>query len=225
MTSRLRAVVLGAGGVGALIGTGLLALTGLLLMFAGTFELLPVSGGPKALGCSTWLDHPSQAKWVALTGCRLELVHAAQLGFPDWRGGSDGGLRPDAPLQLPIGIAATEQTDTVRAVVLTRNPVLRGQAAELAKATVPIAPGALAGLGPNLSHLLVPEPLQGTVDTSGPIPVLEQDAVPVSGRSLCNVALGFFLLMAALWPMARRLQLQRELDAQKEPPAPGGPAA
>lgn len=225
MTSRLRTVVLGAGGVGALIGTGLLALTGLLLMFAGTFELLPVSGGPKALDCSKWLENPSQAKWVALTGCRLELEHAAQLGFPDWRGGTDGGLRPDAPLQLPIAVVTTEQTDTIRAVVLTRNPVLRGKAADLAKLTPPIPPAALAGSGPILSHLLVPEPLKGTVDTSGPIPVLEQDAVPVSGRSLCNVALGFFLLMAALWPMARRIQLQRELDAQREPPAPGGPAA
>ncbi len=221
MTSRVRAVLLGGGGAGALIGTLLLAGTGLALMYVGTFELVAVAGGPKALECGAWLASPHQAKWVALSGCRLELARAAAQHFTTWSGAVDGGPSTVRTLELPIGVAGAEPSEVVRAVAVTKNPVLLKHAAELGQRSEPDAAGYVAGAGSELSHLLTPKTLKGTVakgDPSG-VAVLEQDVVPVSGQSLGSVALGFFLLMAALWPMARRVQLERELDAQHEPPA------
>lgn len=189
--SKTRRVLLGDGGVGASVGTFLFIAAGLGFVWRGVSDLNDtMHAQPAEQPCEPFLSAvpASEPRWVALTGCRLDLersqVHQGQLLVPLI---SEG----DAPRAFVAPAnAELQRLDTPQ----KREAFLAEHRAELEKALAP----------PTLIALV--EPLRGPDGT----PRLTQGRPAPRLRSVGGVLFGMALMVLGLLPVARRWRLENE---------------
>lgn len=229
--ARVRRVVVGDGGPGALVGTLLLLGVGLGLTFTGIQDIrLAVDSAPRRLSCAEFLENPSVARWVILEGCRLDLNAATTRRWKGWFAGEDGGT-PARHLELyvPISALGTTAPEVPKVVLASMDPTLLSlveaidrtppeqvdafidaKASEIEAVLAPkelrasVAPLAPTGSRPALAQMMAPDAV-----------VLEQGREPKRLESLCSLLLGLGVMLFAFWPMARRFQLERELGGME----------
>ena len=77
---------LGTDGWGAVMGTLLLLGFGLFVIFISAADLREAARTePVERTCASWLADPSGARWIRLSGCRLDLAEAASRRWKGWR--------------------------------------------------------------------------------------------------------------------------------------------
>jgi hypothetical protein len=186
--------------------------------------------GTRALEGAHWLDHPFEARWVRLRGCRLDLASAASR---NWRGVGatpvDGGVAPRT-LELFIPLSATDEREVPpRAVVATTEAGLLGLVDDLARQPLEQVDAFIDAHRTELANKLAPEELTGYVEPIASLAsrkaltlitregavVLEQNRTPQRANALFGVFLGMVLLAVGFGPLVRRTLLLRELWQQE----------
>lgn len=223
---------------GAAIGALLLLSVGLGFFLLGTADLFAAVAGPKTFGCAEFLADPTQARWVTLTGCRLELPGAAQRHFKGWLSTKpDGGSSPGRSLELfiPLGVLGTAPTGSAAVLVATADPALLSLVDQLARLPDEAALDAFVDAhAAEFEASLAPKELTGYIEPVTSVAsrtarsvlenpasvVLQQGRQPAGGKSLCSVLLGFALAVWALLPVMRRWQLIRETEPFEAPAPP-----
>lgn len=239
------------GGLGAVLGGGdgwahsagalLLLGAGLAFVLMGTSDLTAYVSGPSKRSCEDYLREPRRARWVSLTGCRLELPGAASRRFAGWLPiSSDGGAVGERNLELfvPLGVLGTAPSDVSPVLVATSDPKLLRLVDEWFKQPDEASADAFVEAhAAELEAVLAPAVLEGYVEPVASMGsrsaravlaledavILRQNVTPTGGKGLCSVLLGLALMTWALLPLVRRVLLWRETGTpsdQTPPPAP-----
>lgn len=213
--------VLGEGGVRGLVqGALMLALGGVILSISWADLREALRRGPEERSCEGWLDAPAEARWVALTGCRLDLALAARRNLKGLLPLPDGGRAPTRTLELFLPVSASEEREVpIRAVVATSDPALLGAVDELAAQPVEAVDAFIAAHRELLESRLRPARLVGYVEPLASWParralqsleapgavVLVQDREPERANALFSLAVALALIAWPLWGPLRRL--------------------
>lgn len=194
---KLRRVLLGEGGLGASVGTLLFIGAGLAFVWRGVSDLNEaVHAQPAEQPCEQFLTAtaraPTEQRWVALTGCRLELEHS-QVN----RG----------QLLVPLRARGSVSGEPPRALVAPSNP-------ELQRLDSPQKVEAfLAGQPAGIETTLAPMTLVALVEPRGGPDgalLLTQGRPTPRLRSVGGVLFGMALMVLGLLPVARRWRLETE---------------
>jgi hypothetical protein len=239
---RLKRLLAGEhGGWSQVVGTLVLLGAGLGLVLVSVADLRYAVAGPKTLGCADYLNAPQQARWVSLTGCRLELPSAAARSFKGWLplradSGSVGGRSLE--LFIPLGVLGTAPQERSPVLVSTADPALLRLVDALSQLPDEASADAFTDAhAKDLEAVLAPPLLTGyvePVDSMGSrqarsalsldgAVVLRQNTRPEMGKGLCTLLIGFALTFWALLPIVRRGQLWLEAGGA-QPPGPGDDA-
>jgi hypothetical protein len=233
MASRLgtlRAAVLGDSGASGLLRRVLLLLLGgFLLEFSAANLREAVRWAPVELDCEDWLEAPGTARWVSLTGCRLDLAMAARRNLKGFFAQADGGRVRGRTLELFLPVASSPEHEAPpRAVVSTGDPVLLGTVDELGALPVEQVDAFIEAHREVLISRLKPERLTGYVepvvpwsarealrslDAPGAV-VLDQGREPERANALFGLVVALALLAVACWGPAARLWAARRDGAQ-----------
>ncbi len=229
--SALRRIVLGDGSLGSTVGTLLFIGIGLAFVWLGVSDLNEaLRQQPVPLQCGEFLAAPgATARWVALSGCRLDLPGAASRR---WKGSLPGQSRVDGgargmTLELFIPLSARDAPASERptAVLATTDKQLLGLVDQIGRLdTRDRVDAFLQEHQAEFDTLLSPEPLIGYVEpiassasraalgviTAEGAVVLEQGRQPQRLNSVCTVLFGMALLVWGLMPIARRWRLEKE---------------
>lgn len=232
---RARRVLMGDdGGIGALVGTVLLLGVGVVLTFTAVQDIrVAVASAPKRIACADFVENPTQAKWVVLEGCRLDLNYATSRRWKGWFNRADAGSTARyLELFIPVSPLGTKQPETPTVVLATTDSTLL----QLVEALDRIPPEQIDAFvdakSVELEALLAPKELRGSVapiKSTGSRPalaqmaaenavVIEQGREPKRAEALCTLLMGLGVMLFAFWPVARRFQLERELASM--PPMP-----
>lgn len=233
---RVRRVVMGDGGLGALVGTLLMLGVGLVLTWSGTAEIrVAVASSPSRLACADFVADPSSARWVILEGCRLDLNVASTRRWKGWWSKRDGGLSArHLELFIPVSPLGTAQPERPKVVLATTNAELIALVQTLEALPPEQVDAFVDAKAAELEALLAPKELHASVaplQSTGSRPalaqmmaddavVLEQGREPKRLNALCTLVIGLAVMLFAFWPVARRFQLERELAALPPPPMP-----
>lgn len=212
-------------GWGAATGLLLLLGFGLFVLFVSVADLREAARiAPEQRTCESWLKDSSGARWVKLTGCKLDLSAAASRKWKGWLSVRDGGVSGEKFLELYIPIGVVETDEAPRAVLATSD-------AELLKlvngieATPPEQVEAyLREHAAEFEKLLSPETLTGYVEpvkslasrsamgmiTSEDAVVLEQGRQPPRANALFGVVVGLFCIAIGVRSIARRALVERD---------------
>jgi hypothetical protein len=235
-SARLHRVLLGTGGAASLIPTVLLLSTGVVLTFNGIHDIrLAVASVPQRMPCQTFIDAPQTARWVTLTGCRLDLNAATTRRWRGWWNRTDGGSSTrHLELFIPLSAVGSPQPETPRVVLATMDPKVLSLVETIDRLPPEDVDAFIDTNAAHIESVLAPPELSASVAAFtawGARPalrsllaedavVLEQGREPQRVQSLCSLLLGLSLMLFALWPVARRIQLERELEGLKPPPRP-----
>lgn len=220
--ARLRSVLVGEGSPRRLVGTVLLLAAGVGLIGLGAQDLREaLHWQPRELTCEQWLGAPLEARWVSLSGCRLNLASAASRTWKGWTPPADGGVRGARTLELFLPISASEVRETPpRAVVATSDGELLGVVDALARVSPAEVDAFIEAHRATLEEKLKPERLVGYVEpvaslasraalrtlTLEGVVVLEQGREPARANAIFGALVGLVMLLAALWPIVSRLR-------------------
>lgn len=190
------------------VGTLLLAGFGLVLVVLGALDLRSVAvPKPEERGCPEWLADAKGPRWVALSGCRVQVAPVRTLGARRFVGlGERGGAPVLLEVTEPGLVALVEKLGALPAAevgayvaahavdfeALLAPTVVSGWVAPLEGEPEPVAPGAW---------------------------VLVQGAQPPRGQVVLRVLVGIVALAVVLRPLGRRWLLEREGD-DAAPPRP-----
>lgn len=205
---------------------------GLGLAALGLIDLSSVVTGPRAMSCADFLAAPRSARWVSLSGCRLELMGAATRRFKGWKAPRDGGPALGArnlELFIPLGVMGSTPRLESPVLVSTDDKELLGLVDQLSALQDEEAVETfIDDHAPALEASLAPPTLTGYVEAfdsfssrtakgvleeEGSL-VLRQGRAPETTQSLCSLTLGLALAAWAFLPMVRRVRLWREAGGQ-----------
>jgi hypothetical protein len=225
---QLWAAVLGDAGLRGLLRTALaLVVAWLILDFSAADLREALRLDPVPLTCRDWLSRPSQARWVALSGCRLDLQQAASRNYRGFLPMVDGGRAPVKFLELFLPLSGQDQRELpLRAVVATSDPALLASLEELAQLPVGQVNAFLDAHRLELEAHLTPARLVGYVD---PVPswgarqalrsleapdalVLQEGREPTRANAFVGLVVGLGLVVSALWGPASRLRAAFRAD-------------
>lgn len=220
--ARVRYVLLGEGSPRRLVGTVLLLAVGVGLIDLSARDLREaLHWRPRELTCEQWLGSPLEARWVSLSGCRLDLASAASRTWKGWAPPVDGGVRGGRTLELFLPISASEVRETPpRAVVATTDSELLGVIDALARVSPAEVDAFVEAHRATLEGKLKPERLVGYVEPVASLAsrsalktlvlegavVLEQGREPARANAVFGALVGLVMLLAALWPIASRVR-------------------
>lgn len=220
--ARLRYVLVGEGGPRRVVGTVLLVAIGAGLIDLSARDLREaLHRRPRELTCEQWLGAPLEARWVSLSGCRLDLASAASRTWKGWTPPVDGGVRGARILELFLPISASEVRETPpRAVVATSDSELLGVLDALARVSPAEVDAFVEANRATLEAKLKPERLVGYVEPVASlasrsalrtlmlegVAVLEQGREPARANAIFGALVGLVMLLAALWPIVSRLR-------------------
>jgi hypothetical protein len=176
--------------------------------------------GPTALGCDEWLTSPGQARWVSLTGCRLDLAQAARRSWRGWWFSTDGGGRTPRTLELFLPVSASdEREEPPRAVVASTDAELLTVVDQLAKVPPSEVDAFIESHRATLEEKLAPPRLTGYVEPIASLAsrtalktlgvecvVLEQGRQPPLANAIFGVLVGIAMALWALLPFVRRFR-------------------
>lgn len=229
-STRARRVLLGDGGTGALVGTLALLSVGVALTYSAIADMrLAVETAPKRLSCADFVANPSQARWVVLEGCRLDLNAATTRRWKGWwsKAGDAGTGARHLELFIPVSPLGTTQPERPRVVLATMDPELLLLVETLDRLPPEQVDAWVDAKAKEIEAVLAPKEVRAAVapvTSSGSraalaqmvtddAVVLEQGREPKRAEALCSLLAGLGVALFAFWPIARRLQLERELDA------------
>lgn len=227
------------GGVGAKLGTVLMLGLGAGLVGVSATDAREVfRGGPLALSCAEFVEHPlERARWVSLSGCRLDLPAAASRRWKGWAPlKADAGVGSKQPrtmeLYLPLAPVGAESGTATPVIVASKDPALLQLADQLAalrpeeavrwidahRADVEaaLAPPALVGYAETVTSW-ASRSAMNALEAQGSV-ILVHDGGPNTGNALLGLAAGFLLMVWALLPVMRKLALWWE--SPRPPSAP-----
>lgn len=216
------------GGVGAKLGTVLMLGLGVGLVAVSATDARELArGGPKELGCAEFLEAPlEQARWVSLTGCRLDLPAAATRRWKGWAPlKADGGVGGKQPrtleLFLPLAPVGTESGTLTPVIVASKNPELlkltdqlgamppdetaRWLDAHQAELEAALAPPKLVGYAESVNSW-ASRSAMNALDAQGSV-IVVHDGAPNTGNTLLGLLAGLALMVWALLPLVRQAQL------------------
>lgn len=212
------------GARGLVMGALMLLLGGAILQLSWVDLREALRPGPVELGCAQWLEAPTRARWVALSGCHLDLALAARRNFKWTAPLPDGGRGLGRTLELFLPVSATDEREApLRAVVATGDAALLAALDELA--VLPVAevdpfidahrellegrlkPARLTGYVEPLASWSSRKALQ-SLEAPGAV-VLVQDREPERANALFSLAVALALLVYPLWGPVRRLVRSR----------------
>lgn len=219
LSERARRVVLGDGGAGALVATLLILGIGLVLTYSGTQEIR-AAVAPTRLSCAAFLVDPGQAKWVTLEGCRLALEPATSAWW---------SRRGAGELLIPVVAAGDTVVSAPRLVLATKDSTLVALASSLEALSAEQARASLTARAVELEPVLSPKELRGpTIPLASDrapagtvvdgVVVLEHSQEAKRFGALAMLLGGLAVMLFAFWPIARRVQLERELPGPTPPP-------
>jgi hypothetical protein len=220
-------VLFGNGGPGSLVGTLLQLFVGLAFVLISAPDLaVMLQPGPTPLRCQRFVEDPSQARWVSLTGCRLELPSAASrrfAGLNPFAGDAGTGARY---LELFVPLTPVEDTTGLpvkpTVVLATSDPALLKVMDTLARLPEDEAAAFVQAHATELRSLVEPETLTGFVRPlksraaqsalevlgAEAAVVVEQNREPVRRNAIFGIVAGLLLMAWALYPLVRRWQLE-----------------
>ncbi len=230
--SKAKRILIGDGGLAATIGTLVFIGVGLAFVSMGLADLTEaLRTQPVPQDCREFLAAPgSTARWVSLSGCRLDLPLAATRRWKAWRPGQprDGGASGKT-LELFIPLSAKDAPPAERpsAIVATTDKRLlelmdtlqRLESPEQVEAFIvehqaeleqPLAPQTLVGYVEPIASIASHAAL-GVLTAQGAV-VLEQGRQPARLNSVWSVMMGMGLMIWGLLPVARRWRLERESE-------------
>lgn len=224
--SRLRYVLVGEQRPTRLAGTVVLLALGVGAITMSATELREgLRLAPAELTCAQWLDAPLERRWVALSGCRMDLAAATSRSWRGWFPASDGGPRGPRTLELFLPVWATETRDVLpRAVVATSDAELLGVIDELARVPPAEVDGFIEAHRRTLESKLMPARLVGYVEPVASLAsrsalktmmveravVLQEGRAPARANAAFGVLVGLVLLAVALVPMFARFRASQE---------------
>lgn len=228
---------MGDGGLGGLAGTLLLLGVGLVMTYSGTEDIrAAVATAPTRLSCADFIANPSNAKWVVLEGCRLDLNAATTRRWKGWWSRADAG--PTArhlELFIPVSPLGTAQPERPKVVLATMDSVLLTLVETLDRLPPDQVDAFVDAKAVEIEAVLAPKELRGAVAPLSPTGsraalsqmlaedavVLEQGREPKRLDALCTLLLGLGVMLFAFWPVARRFQLEREQPDLSTPSSSG----
>lgn len=205
LVSRVRRVLLGDGGAGALVGTGLLLAVGLALTYSAVRDIR-AAVAPARFACGDFLAAPAPTPAVVLEGCRLDVARATVV---------DG-----------VALVPVASPGSADLAVTTKDAGLLQLVASLAALTPEQVAASLRAREAELAPLLSPKTLRGSVGPAQPGGaglVLSLDQETARLGALGRLVAGLLVMLVAFWPVARRFQLERELAAMAPRPNDGSP--
>lgn len=214
-------------GWGSAVGLLLLLGFGLFILFVSVADLREAARtAPVERACAEWLADPSGARWVKLTGCKLDLGAAATRRWKGFVSVADGGVSGQRFLELfvPIGVDVTSN-DAPRAVLATTDKALLDQVNAIdrlpkeavgpyldehrAELEALISPELLTGYVEPVKSLAARSAL-GTLDAAEGAVVLEQNRQPPRANAVFGVLMGLAFVALAVRTVARRLLVDRD---------------
>ncbi len=210
----------GWGGAPAML---LLLAFGFFALFVSVADLREAARlAPQERDCSEWMAEPSGARWVSLSGCRLNLKEAASRRWKGWASTRDGGAIGARYLELFIPLFVGLQPDSPpRAVLATSDKALLSlmdmvdrlepeevpaylEANEAAWDAV-LAPAVLTGYVEPLQSLASRSAL--TVLTVENAVVLEQGKEPPRANAVFGFVVGLIALTLSIRTIIRRAMM------------------
>jgi hypothetical protein len=228
--SKATRILVGDGGFASAMGPLLFVGVGLGFTWLGLADLNEaVRVQPVEQTCAAFLAAPgATARWVSLTGCRLDLPSAASRRWSGWlpgqrRDAGVGGMTLE--LFIPLSVRGEAPPERPTAVVATTEKALLGLIDQLqqldseqrveafmlehqAELERTLGPEKLVGYVEPLASTAAHAAL-GVLTAEGAV-VLEQGRQPQRVNSLCSVLFGMALLVWGLLPITRRWKLETE---------------
>jgi hypothetical protein len=225
MTRMLKRWLGAEDGWGAATGLILLLGFGVFVLFVSVADLREAARiVPEERTCESWLADPSGARWVKLTGCKLDLSAAASRKWKGWLSLRDGGVSGEKYLELFIPIGVRETDEPPRAVLATSDAALL-KLVDGIEATPPDQLETyLKEHRAEFESLLSPETLTGYVEPVKSLAartalsaiatedavVLEQGRQPPRVNALFGVIVGLFCIAVGVRSIARRALVDRD---------------
>lgn len=214
-------------GWGGAMGTVLLLGFGLFVLFISVADLREAARiRPVERGCTEWLADPSGARWVTLSGCKLDLTEAASRKWKGWRSLRDGGVSGEHYMELFIPLfTGDEPVVPPRGVVATTDKELLTLMDGIDRLANPDEVEAYLQLNQAaIDKLLEPRTLTGYVEpvksvaarsalgvlTADDAVVLEQGRQPPRMNALFGLVVGLIAVALVVRSMFMRYLVDRE---------------
>lgn len=214
-------------GWGGAMGTVLLLGFGLFVLFISVADLREAARiKPVERGCTEWLADPSGARWVTLSGCKLDLTEAASRKWKGWRSLRDGGVSGEHYMELFIPLfTGDEPVVPPRGVVATTDKELLTLMDGIDRLANPDEVDAYLQLNQAaIDKLLEPRTLTGYVEpvksvaarsalgvlTADDAVVLEQGRQPPRMNALFGLVVGLIAVALVVRSMFMRYLVDRE---------------
>ncbi len=214
-------------GWGGAMGTVLLLGFGLFVLFISVADLREAARiRPVERGCTEWLADPSGARWVTLSGCKLDLTEAASRKWKGWRSLRDGGVSGEHYMELFIPLfTGDEPMVPPRGVVATTDKELLTLMDGIDRLANPDEVDAYLQLNQAaIDKLLEPRTLTGYVEpvksvaarsalgvlTADDAVVLEQGRQPPRMNALFGLVVGLIAVALVVRSMFMRYLVDRE---------------
>lgn len=213
------------GGWGAATGTLLILGLGLFALFVSVSDLREAARvTPEKRTCGSWLNDSRGARWVELSGCKLDLASAASRKWKGWLSLRDGGVSGAKYLELFIPIVSDRPIDPPVAVLATQDTELLALIDGIDAVPPEEVEAYLDAHGAAFRAILTPEKLVGYVEpvkslasrsalasiTAENAVVLEHNRQPPRINALFGVVVGLFCIAFAVRTMARRYLVERD---------------
>jgi hypothetical protein len=225
--NRLKRLLGAEDGWGGATGTLLLIGFGVFVLFVSIADLREAARiKPEERTCASWLEDPSGARWVTLTGCKLDLSEAASRRWKGWRSVKDGGVSGAKYLELfiPVYAGLTVDDGPPRGVLATTDKALLNLIdgidalppeqvaaylqAHAAEFQAILEPATLTGYVEPMKSLAARSALNVLEDSSAV--VLEQGREPARANAVFGLLVGLFCVALGVRSVGRRWLLDRD---------------
>lgn len=216
----------GTEGWGAATGVMLLVGFGVFVLFVSLADLREAARvKPEVRSCEAWLQDPSGARWVTLTGCKLDLSAAASRKWKGWISVRDGGTSGARFLELYIPIAAhVGDALPPKGVLATTDAKLLALVDGMDGIKPEDVEAYLSAHEAEFQTLLNPPDLTGYVEplksmssrtalgelAAADAVVLEQGREPARANSLFGLVVGLVCIALGVRSVGRRLLIDRD---------------
>ena len=220
--TRWRWVLFGEGGPRRLVRSLVLLAVGLGVIAMSVADLREaLRWRPLELTCEEWLAEPLEARWVSLSGCRLDLASAASRTWRGWFSASDGGQGGALTLELFVPISASDERETPpRVVVATSDKELLTVVDALARVQPSEVDAFIDAHRATLEEKLKPPKLVGYVEPVASLAsrtalksmmaegavVLEQGREPPRANAFFGLFVGLVIMGVVLFPFVQRFR-------------------
>ena len=226
MLKKLKRLLGAEDGWGGASGTLLLLGFGFFILFVSVADLREAARvKPEERTCAAWLADPSGARWVTLTGCRLDLGEAASRKWKGWRSLKDGGVSGQRYLELfvPLFVGSAPPPEP-RAVLATTDKELLALMDGIDLLPPEEVEVYLQAHASSFDALLSPKTLTGYVEpvrsmaarsalnvlTAEDAVVLEQGRQPPRANALFGLVVGLVAVALGVRTIFRRYLVDRE---------------